>query len=177
MADFSKIIPFIKKSEGGYVNDPNDAGGETNKGVTYIVWKSIFGDTHDRFMAMSDEDWNKIFKQLYWDKILGDQIQSQRIANFLADWGYNAGSKTPSIDTQDILNHAFAQHLTEDGQLGAQSIAAINSANEETLYNDIVAKRLWFYDQCVLSHPSNSKYIAGWKSRVSNLVSFNKSNT
>jgi len=173
MADSKILVPFIKSAEGGYVNDPDDAGGATNKGVTYSVWKSIFGDTPDRFMAMNDEDWGRIFKQLYWDKIYADQIQSQRIANVLADWAYNAGSKTPSIDVQDILNHAFAQHLTEDGQLGAQSITSINAADEETLYNDVIAKRLWFYDQCVASHPSNVKFLQGWKNRVQHLQEFN----
>jgi lysozyme family protein len=175
MADYKHIVPFVLKSEGGYVNDPNDAGGETNKGVTYTVWKSVFGDTHDRFMAMSDEDWGQIFKKNYWDLVCGDQINSQRIADLLADWAYNAGRRTPSIDVQDILNHSFAQHLTEDGQLGSSSIAAINAVDENTLFNDIVQKRLWFYDQCVASHPSNAKYIVGWRNRVHALVAFEQS--
>jgi lysozyme family protein len=53
MADYKVIIPFIRKAEGGYVNDPDDAGGETNAGITYNVWKTFFGDTHDRFLKMS----------------------------------------------------------------------------------------------------------------------------
>ena len=33
----SKIINSIIAIEGGYVNDPNDSGGETNFGITYKV--------------------------------------------------------------------------------------------------------------------------------------------
>lgn len=31
---FSKISSVILRHEGGYVNDPNDRGGETNMGIT-----------------------------------------------------------------------------------------------------------------------------------------------
>ena len=34
MADFNKAIAIILKHEGGYVNDPDDPGGETNMGIT-----------------------------------------------------------------------------------------------------------------------------------------------
>lgn len=34
MADAKILKPFILSWEGGYVNDPNDLGGHTNKGVT-----------------------------------------------------------------------------------------------------------------------------------------------
>ena len=34
MADARKLVPFILKWEGGFVNDPADKGGATNKGIT-----------------------------------------------------------------------------------------------------------------------------------------------
>lgn len=34
MADVRKLKPFILKREGGFVDDPADLGGATNKGVT-----------------------------------------------------------------------------------------------------------------------------------------------
>lgn len=52
MATYTNITSFIKKWEGEYGNDPDDAGGETRKGITYTTWVSVFGDTHERFMAM-----------------------------------------------------------------------------------------------------------------------------
>jgi lysozyme family protein len=173
MADYKHIIPFIRKAEGGYVNDPLDAGGETNCGVTYNTWCSIFGnDSHNKFIAMADEDWSHIFKTLYWDKMLGDQIKSQRIADIIVDWVWGSGSHYAEADVQDILIHAFSQHLTEDGVFGAATINAINTVDEEALYKDIIAKRFWFFDQCVLSHPTNQRFIKGWQNRLNNLVQF-----
>ena len=39
MAKSIKLIPFILQWEGGFVNDPADLGGATNKGVTIGTFK------------------------------------------------------------------------------------------------------------------------------------------
>ena len=33
--NFQKMLKFVLAREGGYVNNPNDKGGETNKGITH----------------------------------------------------------------------------------------------------------------------------------------------
>ena len=39
MADVNKLVPHIIKFEGGFVNDPDDLGGATNRGVCYRTYK------------------------------------------------------------------------------------------------------------------------------------------
>ena len=34
-----KLVPFILSWEGGFVNDPDDVGGATNKGITIATWR------------------------------------------------------------------------------------------------------------------------------------------
>ena len=172
MADYKHIIPFIKKAEGGWVNNPNDPGGETNVGITYKVWQTMFGPTHNRFMTMADADWDAIFKEYYWNEMCGDTIASQRIADIVVDWVWNSGKHNPEMYVQDILIHSFGQNIAEDGDFGPASVAAINAVDEEKLWNDIVAKRLWYYDQLVTLRPSNAQFLQGWKNRVNNLVAF-----
>ena len=41
MADVMKLAPFILSFEGGFVNDPDDRGGATNKGVTIATWRKV----------------------------------------------------------------------------------------------------------------------------------------
>lgn len=190
MADAKHIVPFIKKSEGGHVNDPTDKGGDTNKGITYTVWKTVFGDTYDRFISMSDDDWTVIFKKLYWDPILGDQIKSQRIADIIVDWVWGSGKHYPEVDIQHILNASFGQHLTEDGNFGNVTVTSMNSVDEQKEWEAIVAKRFSFLDDITQisvnkykeQHPdaqplelmqhTNLKFIQGWKNRMSHLITF-----
>lgn len=41
MANLAVLAPFILSHEGGFVNDPLDRGGATNKGVTIATWRQV----------------------------------------------------------------------------------------------------------------------------------------
>ena len=41
MADVMKLVPYILKWEGGFINDPQDLGGATNMVVTISTWKLV----------------------------------------------------------------------------------------------------------------------------------------
>lgn len=68
MASVEKLAPFILKWEGGFVNDPDDLGGATNKGVTlstymqYCRKKGYPVPTVERLKNLSDREWTEILK-------------------------------------------------------------------------------------------------------------------
>ena len=39
MASFDLFLPIVLQFEGGYVDDPTDPGGETNKGITMATFQ------------------------------------------------------------------------------------------------------------------------------------------
>ena len=41
LTTFNEIIEVVLKHEGGYVNDPNDLGGETNFGITKRFYPNV----------------------------------------------------------------------------------------------------------------------------------------
>lgn len=92
MADVRKLKPFILKWEGGFVNDPADLGGATNKGVTigtykeYRKKKGLPEPTVEDLKKLSDSEWTDILKTCYWNRWKADRIQNQSIANILVDW-------------------------------------------------------------------------------------------
>ena len=67
MADAKKLIPWIKKWEGGFVNDPIDRGGATNKGITISTFRFYYGAamTVEDLRNMSDSQWQQIFELGY----------------------------------------------------------------------------------------------------------------
>jgi lysozyme family protein len=175
MASIKIAPPFILPAEGGFVDNPNDRGGATNKGITWREWQIVFGDTTaswNRFLVMSSDDWMVVFKSQFWDKIQGDAINSPRIALTIADWYFNSG-RYAAVDVQVILDNLFGDHLAEDGCIGTQTVQAINAADEPIFYADLIAKRLSFYEDIVEHNPSQQVFLQGWKNRLTKLQAYN----
>lgn len=163
MADYKKLVPFVLKHEGGISDDPQDAGGFTNKGITLKTFRSIYGKdkTKEDLINITDEQWGHIFKAYYWDKLNADKIESQSIANMSVDWAYNAGVGTVAKKIQNIIG------TKPDGIIGSGSLKLINTAQDtKELFNQIKAARIMFYKKLVEKKPTNAKFLKGWLNRT-----------
>lgn len=165
MANSSKLIPFILQWEGGFVNDPDDLGGATNKGITigafteYRKRKGQKAPTVDDLKNISAAEWHDVFKSLYWDRWKADEIKNQSVANILVDWVWASGShgiKRP----QRLLG------VKADGIVGKQTIAALNAMDAATLFKMIKDDRAKFIDEICKARPKNEKYRKGWMNRI-----------
>jgi lysozyme family protein len=73
MANFDLFLPLLLEFEGGYVDDPEDPGGETNKGVTMAVFRECslellgIDPTSDALKALTDAQAGIIYKARYWN--------------------------------------------------------------------------------------------------------------
>lgn len=165
MANSSKLVPFILQWEGGFVNDPDDLGGATNKGITigtfaeYKKRKGQKAPTVEDLKNISDTEWYDVFKSLYWDRWKADEIKNQSVANILVDWVWASGShgiKRP----QRLLG------VKADGIVGKQTIAALNAMDAATLFKMIKDDRAKFIDEICKARPKNEKYRKGWMNRI-----------
>lgn len=166
MAKIELLTPLIVKWEGGYVNDPLDAGGATNMGVTIATWKAVGYDKDgdgdidaNDVKLMTKKDFNKVLKQ-YWDRWQGDKIVNQSIANILVDWVWGSGKWGIKIP-QRILG------LNDDGVVGDITLNAVNSANQKKLFDKIYLARTQFLNDIVVRKPSQKRFIKGWMNRLS----------
>ena len=161
MADKNKLIPIIKKWEGGYSDNPNDRGGATNSGVTLAVYQSVYGKskTKNDLKKMTNEQWDYIFTKLYWNKWKADEIKNQSIANILVDWVWMSG-----LGTIKKIQSLFG--LTADGIVGNKTISYINSHDQEEVFNKIWNRRKSFYESLVNNNPSQKVFLKGWMNRL-----------
>lgn len=108
MANFDIAFRRTISAEGGYVNDPNDKGGETYMGIsrkahpTSIIWNTIDkvdkkGKTNKQITnELKKNNWlthqiKNIYKADYWDKFELDYCRLQRMANEIFDDAVNRG--------------------------------------------------------------------------------------
>lgn len=186
MAKVELLAPYIKKWEGGFVNDPADRGGATNKGVTlstytqYCKRKGYPRPTVDRLRRLTDAEWLDILKSMYWDRWQADRIESQCVANILVDWVWGSGSYGITIP-QRLLG------VRSDGVVGDETLDALNgrgSAFFERLY---AARVQYLHDitnssvrRCEarlgrkatereLLRYTNKRFLKGWLNRLADI--------
>lgn len=141
MANYLLIVPHIFQREGGLSKNPNDnasaypvpdgSGYHTNKGVTWKTftdWASRLGYTATPalFYQMPTTIWGKIFKLGYWDKIWGDNLNSQALADMFVDGTFIGGGFKQIRAVQNFLN-TQGYNLVADGLMGPNTLAAINT--------------------------------------------------
>ena len=159
MANIDKLIPFILKWEGGFVNDPTDRGGATNKGVTlatyeaYCKRKGYPRPTVERLMNIPDAHWREIVKTMFWDKWKADEIHSQKVANILVDWVWGSG-------IHGIKKPQALLGVKVDGIVGDKTLSAVNFADPEELFDAIYQERVKFLNAIV----SNS--VAAYEKKI-----------
>lgn len=159
MANSRILFDWILSFEGGYVNDPDDAGGCTNKGVTIGVWKAYFNKnaTCEDMKKLTTDDALKVFERKFWGPMNAGQIKDQAIANTYVDWGWASGPDT----VKNIFKRVFN---TND------FISFINSSsNPQELFNRIQRERLLFIDKIIIKKPRNKKFESGWKRRINSI--------
>lgn len=165
MSDVNKLAPFILKWEGGFVNDADDLGGATNKGVTigtyeaYCRKKGYPKPTIERLKNLSTSEWTEILKTMYWDRWRADEINNQSVANILVDWVWASGVHGIKIP-QSLIG------VKADGVVGEITIKAVNALSASSLFEAIKRERIAFIDRICDARPANNKFKKGWLNRI-----------
>ena len=183
MADVKKYAKWVLRWEGNYVNDPNDAGGETNKGITLKTWAGcgydctekipevkmmrygkpvIYKNVTKSLFEMTDEQFTQILKSKYWDYWKADTIKSQSVAEMLVQWMWGSGY-TGVKEAQKVLG------VAADGIVGSKTLAAVNSRNPKELWETLKKAREQFFRNLVTKRPSNEKFLKGWLNRLNDM--------
>lgn len=159
MATIEKVnLTHIKKWEGGLSKDnadnassnpvPDGSGFHTNMGITWSTFSGLadslgFDATPENFKEMPPEIWLKIYKNGFWDSIKGDHIESQAIAEFMAEFSWGSGPTRAAKTLQECMNLHVPpdQALRVDGRIGPVSIGRLNelirTKGERIIFEDM----------------------------------------
>lgn len=184
MADVLKLYPLIKKWEGGFVNDPADAGGATNKGVTldtyrrYCKIKGWRYPTVADLKAISEETVIDVLRVFYWNPCKANDIRNQSVANLIVNsvWGSGTGY---------IKKIQEVAGVKPDGIVGPKTLAAINGADQRILFTRLWNRRKKFFEDItrnsILAYErkigrvateyemmkyTNKRFLRGWLNRL-----------
>lgn len=177
-AAIETILDGILKAEGGYVDDPSDAGGATNHGVSlrYAKGKPLAEldldhdgdiDKHDIRLVTIE-----LARSLYKEDFFYNPGLNRFPAEFhaqLFDISVNAGGSRAVALLQRALG-ALSYPVATDGQIGPKTLSellrAIARYGVKRVNNEIVTQRIAFYEDIIRRKPSQVRFHDGWMSRA-----------
>lgn len=154
---------FTKRHEGGYVDNPHDAGGATMRGITLQTLANFRGVpvTKDDVRNLTDEEAGEIYKKSYYDPAMCSFLPNQ-IACVVFDAAINSGVHRSILFLQAALG------IEQDGNIGQQTI---NAANNCPLIKTAQAALQWRLS-FLKSLPTWEFFGNGWSARISDLYKY-----
>lgn len=182
--NFSDAYKELIHDEGGYVDDPNDRGGETYKGIArrfnpdWSGWKIIdnYKSNKKNFKDFLSTDKKleslvqAFYKANYWLKFKGDDLP-YIIAEELFEQSVNLGTwKTAGINLQKSLNllnrnGKLFKDLVVDGIVGPTTLKAVGLVENRRLLKVLNGLQFMRYYELDKKNPSLERYV-GWFDRT-----------
>jgi lysozyme family protein len=174
MQAFDDAIAKLSQIEGGYSNDPADAGGETNFGITLATARAFGYNEPMKDMPREVAVW--IYRKRYWDALTLDTVAllSPDLAGELFDSAVNCGPDVAGKWLQRSLNALNAggtlyPDVSADGRVGPMTIAALREYlhkrgpdGDKVLLRALNALQGAFYIGLAESMPKDERFVYGW---------------
>lgn len=159
MSDFDTAFERLIGHEGGYVNHPDDPGGETNWGITKrtALESGYSGSMRNLTRAQA----KAIYRRAYWDRAKADQYDFA-IGYNLFDAAVNHGIG----NAIRLLQRAVG--VADDGIVGPVTLGAINAVGVDDVLLLFNAERLRFYTKL----STFSTFGRGWVNRVAGNLAY-----
>ena len=140
LTKFDDIIEVVLEHEGGYVNDPDDPGGETNFGIA----KRSHPDVD--IANLTKDGAKEIYKEHYWDRNKVEDL-SEELRHIYFDMCVNQG-RGRAVKIMQRAANARGAGLKVDGGMGPITIAAMKGleigrvrAYRVKYYTDLVTRK------------------------------------
>ena len=153
---FIREVEKVLEHEGGYSKDRDDAGGETNFGIS----KRAFPDTN--ILDLTKADAIKIYWEFYWKKFKIEMLP-EHLHGITFDMVVNKGRRGIKILQKAANDKNIKDKLiTVDGRIGRMTAEACQKLEIDR----VVAYNVLHYAKLVQKKPSQMKFWYGWFRRA-----------
>ena len=156
MADFDPAVAKTLIREGGsrFTDNPDDRGGATKYGISQNAYPNV------DIPNLTEDQAKAIYKRDYWDKVSGDTLRSQAVAENIFDTAVNMGPTTATKLAQMTLD------LDIDGKFGPATTKAVNAADEQEFLAEYTLAKVARYAAICNKDRTQSKFLLGWINRA-----------
>lgn len=180
MAQFDPVFNLTLKHEGGFQQFPNDSANYvngkligTNRGISAIAYYSHYKKvpTVQDMKNLTVEQAKAIYKRNYWDKINGDKINNQSVAELMFQFIIGSGASQLS-DLKNIANIIAGKKVMAeiDKTFTDAEAAIINSLPAVKYWAALKAWRHSFFIRLVKAKPKLQQFLKGWQKRLDSYV-------
>jgi len=166
MTRLDSCLQYVLQWEGGFVHDPQDRGGATNKGITQKTYNTYLTKQQLPLRSVEeidDDEVTEIYKNEYWDKCHCADIPVPLdliVFDSAVQHGVSRASKW--------LQHCVGS--VPDGIIGTNTIYALHGKVLDKRLQDVMDNylngRISFYAQIIANDPTQKKFAKGWKNRI-----------
>ena len=151
LVKFDDIIEKVLEHEGGIVDDPKDAGGLTNMGISQRAYPD------EDIRGLTVERAKELYKRDYWDRYRTGDLPD-RLRHIYVDMCINMGGGRAIKILQEACNSKNATKIDVDGGIGPATIKAASNVEPFRLRS----YRVMFYAELVMKKPEQERFWVGW---------------
>jgi peptidoglycan hydrolase-like protein with peptidoglycan-binding domain len=161
-------LKFTLQWEGGYVNNPIDLGGPTNKGITqttYDSYRSRNSLPYKSVEFITDVEVYEIYSQDYWKPSHAELMETP-----LAVVQFDTAVMFGVQGAIQFLQESLGVH--DDGIFGTQTEMALQSSKNQDTALQMIAGRINYHKKMVEKMPEQEVFLEGWLNRAYDLREF-----
>jgi lysozyme family protein len=158
---FDESLRRVFQTEGGYANNPNDKGGETNMGITKDTLnaaKKAGIINHSDSKSLTRNEASDIYKKMYWEPTrAGDMPPGIGFQVF--DMAVLHGPSKAIRTLQAALG------LKPTGKADQATVDAVWAADPRGLISEIKERKQGMYYSIAEKDPAQREFLKGWTNR------------
>lgn len=162
---FRDGLRFVLRWEGGFVDDPADPGGRTNRGVTqktYDGWRARSQLLQRDVLHIEEAEVEAIYETDYWGAAGCDRLRAS-LDLIAFDTAVNMGVRRSIKILQTSLG------CEPDGKFGRLTLAAAAGCDLGATAATYCKVREGIYRNLAQRNPNLGKFLQGWLNRLNSL--------